>query len=327
MPYLANPTSCTAEPVAGEHLRALVAGTRTRSLHADAASARSADCDRLKLPATFMVAPTTQEAYAPTGLNAELGVHQTYEDAEGLASAHLNKAVVTLPEGMTVNPSAGAGLAGCTVGRVRTRSAGNGSGEGLSERIEARVGEDQGAGDLRRSVRVGVSRDAVREPVLRTRASGRVAARAVRRRADPEPGCDREVRGEGRSEPGDGSAHDDLRKPAAAAVHDVHAELPSGRDLAAGDPSRVRELHRDRAADAVVGPLAGVERRKPRVSDRAGLRWWRVPLGWCPAVQLRGSWRVRKTTTRAPTARSTCGSPATTANRRSRGSPRSCRSV
>jgi hypothetical protein len=71
-------------------------------------------CDRLALPATFTAGPTTEHAYAPSGLNVLLGVHQTYDNAYGLASSTLKKAVVTLPEGMTVNPSAGAGLGACT---------------------------------------------------------------------------------------------------------------------------------------------------------------------------------------------------------------------
>ena len=114
VPYLASPTSCTAEPVAAE-ISARSWQEPEREASTQMGFGPFGDCDRLKLPATFVAAPTTQEAYAPTGLNAELGVHQTYEDAEGLASAHLNKAVVTLPEGMTVNPSAGSGLVGCTV--------------------------------------------------------------------------------------------------------------------------------------------------------------------------------------------------------------------
>ncbi len=66
------------------------------------------------LSRTFTAVPSTTSASAPTGLSVELGVHQTDENAEGLAASALKKAVVTLPEGMTVNPSAGAGLGACT---------------------------------------------------------------------------------------------------------------------------------------------------------------------------------------------------------------------
>jgi uncharacterized repeat protein (TIGR01451 family) len=115
VPYLSNPTSCSSSPVD--------ARITSRSWQEPEAELPSEvqmpfgpfdDCDRLRLPSTFLAQPTTLEAYAPSGLDAELGVYQTYENAEGLASAHLNKAVVTLPEGITVNPSAGAGLGSCT---------------------------------------------------------------------------------------------------------------------------------------------------------------------------------------------------------------------
>ena len=80
------------------------------------------DCDRLGLMSTFTAVPTTTSAYAPTGLNVELGVHQTNENPEGLAASALKKAVVTLPEGMTVNPSAGVGLGACTRGEYEAES-------------------------------------------------------------------------------------------------------------------------------------------------------------------------------------------------------------
>ena len=72
-------------------------------------------CDRLSMPASFTAEATTERAESPTGLNVNLGVKQTYENAEGLASSTLNRAVVSLPEGMTINPSAGAGLAACSL--------------------------------------------------------------------------------------------------------------------------------------------------------------------------------------------------------------------
>jgi hypothetical protein len=118
VPYLSNPTSCTSGPV---HATIFARSWKEPEAEPSEAGMTEAqmpfgpfeDCDRLRLPATFVAQPTTQEAYAPTGLNTELGVHQTYDNAEGLSSANLNGAVVTLPEGMTVNPSAGAGLGSC----------------------------------------------------------------------------------------------------------------------------------------------------------------------------------------------------------------------
>ncbi len=119
VPYLSNPTSCASEPVdatitARSWEEPDVEPSAERMTRVQVPFGPLIECDRLKLPSTFQAAATTQEAYAPTGLNAELGVHQTYENAEGLASSHLNKAVVALPEGMTVNPSSGSGLGSCS---------------------------------------------------------------------------------------------------------------------------------------------------------------------------------------------------------------------
>lgn len=112
VPYFTNPTAC------GGMVEAVfsVVSWQHRSESEDRGMPFGpiVGCDRLSLPATFVAEPTTERADAPTGLNVELGIHQTYENAGGLATSTLRKAVVTLPEGMTVNPSAGAGLGACS---------------------------------------------------------------------------------------------------------------------------------------------------------------------------------------------------------------------
>jgi hypothetical protein len=110
-PYFTNPTSC------GEPLEAHVRVTSWQGDQTEAGMGFGpiVGCDRLSLPASFTAEPTTDRAYAPTGLNVGLDIHQTYDNGYGLASSTLNRAVVTLPEGMTVNPSAGAGLGACTL--------------------------------------------------------------------------------------------------------------------------------------------------------------------------------------------------------------------
>jgi uncharacterized repeat protein (TIGR01451 family) len=116
VPYLASPTSCSGSPLSVK-LTALSwqEPNPNQAVNAEAAFGPLSGCDRLTLPSTFTAVPTTTNAYAPTGLNVEMGVHQTNENPEGLATSALQKAVVTLPEGMTVNPSSGAGLGACTV--------------------------------------------------------------------------------------------------------------------------------------------------------------------------------------------------------------------
>jgi hypothetical protein len=76
-------------------------------------------CGRLPFAPAFSVQPTTHIAAAPTGLNVDIHVPQEgLENPEGLASADLKKAVVSLPAGMSVNPSAANGLAACATGQI-----------------------------------------------------------------------------------------------------------------------------------------------------------------------------------------------------------------
>jgi hypothetical protein len=70
-------------------------------------------CGGLPFDPTIDLVPTSNRADSPTGLEVHLHVPQN-PDPFGLATAHLRDAIVTLPEGMSVNPSAGNGLEGCT---------------------------------------------------------------------------------------------------------------------------------------------------------------------------------------------------------------------
>ena len=69
-------------------------------------------------------------AESPTGLNVGVSVPQSYENSTALATAHLKDAVVTLPAGMTVNPSAGVGLGACTPAQYQAEALETPGGEG-----------------------------------------------------------------------------------------------------------------------------------------------------------------------------------------------------
>ena len=71
-------------------------------------------CDRLSMAPVLTAEVTSDAAYSATGFDLDTTIPQTYENARGLATSTLNKEVVTLPEGMTVNPSSGVGLGACT---------------------------------------------------------------------------------------------------------------------------------------------------------------------------------------------------------------------
>jgi hypothetical protein len=74
-------------------------------------------CDQLQFTPELKAQPTTNTADSPTGLDFELKLPQT-ENVGTLATPPLKKAVVTLPPGLTVDPSAGDGLQACSEAQI-----------------------------------------------------------------------------------------------------------------------------------------------------------------------------------------------------------------
>jgi len=74
-------------------------------------------CDALQFPAEVKAQTTTHEADKPTGLDFEVKVPQP--EAMGVrGTPTLKKVVVRLPEGLTVDPSAGSGLGACSEAQI-----------------------------------------------------------------------------------------------------------------------------------------------------------------------------------------------------------------
>jgi hypothetical protein len=74
-------------------------------------------CDRLNFGADLSLQTTNSEADQPTGAAVDLTVPQS-TDPNNFGSADLRKAVVKLPEGMTINPALANGLQGCTQAQI-----------------------------------------------------------------------------------------------------------------------------------------------------------------------------------------------------------------
>ena len=72
------------------------------------------DCDRLTIEPKIEVQPSASSAETATGLNVNLEVPQHYENPYGAVASNLDNVKVVLPVGMTINPSAGAGLEACS---------------------------------------------------------------------------------------------------------------------------------------------------------------------------------------------------------------------
>ncbi len=93
-------------------------------------------CDRLSFNPTIGARPTTLAAQSPTGLDFSLEVKDEgiRNPAKGaLAASQIKKAVVTLPEGMSVNPSIAAGLNVCTPAQLARETADSPPGAGCPD--------------------------------------------------------------------------------------------------------------------------------------------------------------------------------------------------
>ncbi|HEX3361798.1 MAG TPA: hypothetical protein VHS74_12460 [Solirubrobacterales bacterium] len=71
-------------------------------------------CNQLPFAPRLQSEPTTDAATSPTGLSVDLSFEDDgLANAEGLAQSQIKKAVVTLPQGFTTNPSVAEGLHAC----------------------------------------------------------------------------------------------------------------------------------------------------------------------------------------------------------------------
>ncbi len=123
-PFLSNPTQCTAESLTStikvDTWQNPLSSTELAELASSGPSAEDRSvgpmtgCERLEFNPSLSVQATSTDAETATGLNVGLTVPQTYENPVALATSHLKDVIVTLPQGMTVNPSAGEGLGACT---------------------------------------------------------------------------------------------------------------------------------------------------------------------------------------------------------------------
>jgi hypothetical protein len=82
-------------------------------------------CGEVPFTPALSAAPTTDAADSPSGLTVDIGVPQDCWDAESeICQSDLRNAVVTLPEGMTLNPSAASGLGACSEQQISLNTSG-----------------------------------------------------------------------------------------------------------------------------------------------------------------------------------------------------------
>jgi hypothetical protein len=134
-PFLATPTSCGPSAAGIEADSWEEAGVFSGAVSEVAAMG---ECGRVPFDPSIEVLPSTRAAESPSGLEVSLVVPQSWDNPETLATADLKDATVTLPEGMTANPSLAAGLGACTPQEYAAESASSLPGQGCPP--ESKIG-------------------------------------------------------------------------------------------------------------------------------------------------------------------------------------------
>jgi hypothetical protein len=116
VPYLVNPTQCGGEPLLSD-LEGLESWQGEQLPPVQASIGPFMGCESLKFAPTIVVAPEVLQATSPTGYEVDLRIPQT-EGAEGLATPDLKDAIVKMPAGVVLSPSAATGLESCGEAQV-----------------------------------------------------------------------------------------------------------------------------------------------------------------------------------------------------------------
>ncbi len=117
VPFLTNPTNCREAPKT-------VIQADSWEHPGEYAEAQSLNppltgCDEVEFEPELELAPSSNRADSPTGLDLEVSMDQTgLESKKGTAQASIASSVVTLPKGMAVNPTAAEGLDACTSAQI-----------------------------------------------------------------------------------------------------------------------------------------------------------------------------------------------------------------
>lgn len=131
-PFLTLPTQCS-EPLESS-FRSL--SWEGEEVFGDVLSPPLSGCGLLNFKPSIAATPTTKAATSPTGLDFSLSVHDeglTSTQEGATAQSEIEKAVVTLPEGMSVNPSQAEGLEVCTEAQLEAETLQAEPGEGCPQ--------------------------------------------------------------------------------------------------------------------------------------------------------------------------------------------------
>jgi hypothetical protein len=91
-------------------------------------------CENVPFSPTIETSTTTGSASSPSGFSFDLAYsNQALTSGTGISQSNLEDTVVTLPEGLTIDPSAGVGLGACTPGQYAQATLSSPEGAGCPE--------------------------------------------------------------------------------------------------------------------------------------------------------------------------------------------------
>ena len=130
--FLTMPTSCSGGPLKASARVSFWASPSDHQSILPSEPLQTLDgCNQLPFSPSISAQPSTDRASAPSGLDFNLDFQdEGLTSAEGIAQSHLKDITVALPEGLTVNPSAGVGLAGCRPADYERETVSSKQGEG-----------------------------------------------------------------------------------------------------------------------------------------------------------------------------------------------------
>jgi hypothetical protein len=115
--FFTGPTNCTDDPEIGVTIESYQLPGVTSGLLAPLG--KTTGCDLVPFDPGISLEPTTNRADSPSGMDVRLSVDQTeLLVPDGVAPAHIKKTIVTLPEGMSLNPAAASGLDRCSTEKI-----------------------------------------------------------------------------------------------------------------------------------------------------------------------------------------------------------------
>jgi hypothetical protein len=134
-----NPTSCTAPLQTNVDVQSWEDRTFRNYPGSFSPTGTLGGCNRVPFDPTIEAEPTSNAATSPTGLNFDINVTDPgLENPGGLVQSQIKKAVVSLPQGFTTNPSVAEGLKACSQAQYEAETVNSEAGENCPN--ESKIG-------------------------------------------------------------------------------------------------------------------------------------------------------------------------------------------